>query len=388
MLHQHSAKRSGNLGLAQEAVLPQYIFKRGNSYAVRFTIPRELHDIYGKKEVIRSLGTSDLGAAVVKRDEVIEAIQRDLQEPKPKARETAATLTENPYMSDTTISATAHRWLVQSDGIKNATKARYRQHLRAFAEYAKDIEVAQIDRKLALAFIEYLKVTPSERTGEKLSVRSIGSYQVCLSAWWRVLDHWGLVDPDMRNPFSSLLRRVAGQKKKIDLREKNLRPVTREEAEALLAYIAGKDSLFYQREMFVTVRLLWATACRLNEICGRRLEDLDDRGDHIRITIPEGNNRGMTFTNIGGLMHFLFRDEKSRARYVFEAMMGLTWPITVGFLERLELYQRFEDGWTSGELGFLSGVPLADVDLYREAMAGKLAVSQGIPAVLTSDQPQ
>lgn len=90
-----------------------------------------------------------------------------------------------------------------------------------------------------------------------------------------------------------------------------------------------------------------------------------------KIIRDENNNRGMTFTNIGGLMHFLFRDEKSRARYVFEAMMGLTWPTTVGFLERRELYQRFEDGWTSGELGFLSGVPLSDVDLYRDALTQK-----------------
>ena len=102
----------------------------------------------------------------------------------------------------------------------------------------------------------------------------------------------------------------------------------------------------------------------------------------------EGYNRGMTFTNIGGQMLFLFRDEKYRARYVYEAMMGLTWPSTVGFLERLELYKRFEDGWTSGELGFLSGVPLADVDLYREALLGEPAVSKGTPAVASSGQPQ
>jgi integrase len=73
----------------------------------------------------------------------------------------------------------------------------------------------------------------------------------------------------MRNPFSSLLRRIAGQRKKVDLREKKLRPVAREEAEALLGHIAGNDRLRYQREMFVTVRLMWATACRLNEICVR-----------------------------------------------------------------------------------------------------------------------
>ncbi|PWE28100.1 hypothetical protein DDZ14_19195 [Maritimibacter sp. 55A14] len=129
--------------------------------------------------------------------------------------------------------------------------------------------------------MEYLKSTPSERTGERLSARSLQSYQSCLASYWRVLDHWGLVDPDVRNPFSSLLRRLAGQRKKADPRQKNLRPVTREEAEALLSYISGNDRLKYQREMYVTVRLLWVTACRLSEIAGLALDDIDDRGDHI-----------------------------------------------------------------------------------------------------------
>ncbi|WP_170330211.1 tyrosine-type recombinase/integrase [Ruegeria arenilitoris] len=96
-----------------------------------------------------------------------------------------------------------------------------------------------------------------------------------------------MVDPDVRNPFSSLLRRVAGQKKKTDPREKKLRPITREEAESLLTYIAANSALKYQLEMFVTVRLLWVTGCRLNEICGRYLSDIDDRGEYICINIPE-----------------------------------------------------------------------------------------------------
>ena len=39
--------------------------------------------------------------------------------------------------------------------------------------------------------------------------------------------------------------------------------------------------------MYVTVRLMWVTGCRLNEICSRYLNDIEDHGDHIRITIPE-----------------------------------------------------------------------------------------------------
>lgn len=259
--------------------LPPGLFRRGNTYSVRYNVPSELLAVAGRREIIRSLGTSDLKEALAKRREALDDIRDTLlgtKLPAPK---------EEPKVP--TVSKTAHRWLVQSDGIKPSTKQKYRMILGSFEKFTGDCEVTKINRKLALEYIDHIQSTPSERTGERLSARAVGSHQVCLASYWRVLDHWGLVDPDMRNPFSSLLRRMAGQRKKVDLREKKLRPVAREEAEALLGYIAGNDRLRYQREMFVTVRLMWATACRLNEICSRRLEDIDDRGDHFRITIPE-----------------------------------------------------------------------------------------------------
>lgn len=88
-----------------------------------------------------------------------------------------------------------------------------------------------------------------------------------------------------------------------------------------------------------------------------------------RIIIDETTNRGMIVTAIDGRMVYLYRDERSRARYVFECIMGLTWPCTKGFLEKRELYQRFDDGWAKGELGFLSGVLLSDVESYRDALS-------------------
>lgn len=259
--------------------LPPGLFRRGNTYSVRYNVPSELLPVAGKREIVRSLGTSDLREALAKRREALDDIRDTLlgtKLPAPK---------EEPKVP--TVAETAHRWLVQSDGIKPSTKQKYRMILGSFERFTGDCEVTKINRKIALEYIDHIQTTPSERTGERLSARAVGSHQVCLASYWRVLDHWGLVDPDMRNPFSSLLRRMAGQRKKVDLREKNLRPVTREEAEALLGYIVGNDRLRYQREMYVTVRLLWVTACRLNEICSRRLEDIDDRGDHIRITIPK-----------------------------------------------------------------------------------------------------
>jgi hypothetical protein len=227
--------------------LPPGLFRRGNTYSVRYNVPSELLPVAGKREIVRSLGTSDLREALAKRREALDDIRDTLlgtKLPAPK---------EEPKVP--TVAETAHRWLVQSDGIKPSTKQKYRMILGCFERFTGDCEVTKINRKIALEYIDHIKTTPSERTGERLSARAVGSHQVCLASYWRVLDHWGLVDPDMRNPFSSLLRRMAGQRKKVDLREKNLRPVTREEAEALLGYIAGNYRLRYRGMLFPRLKL-------------------------------------------------------------------------------------------------------------------------------------
>ncbi|MBL3571247.1 hypothetical protein BV509_18160 [Rhodovulum sulfidophilum] len=56
-------------------LLPKGIFKRGSNYAVRFTGPAELRQALGKREIIRFLGTSDLGAAPSRRRETLDEIK-------------------------------------------------------------------------------------------------------------------------------------------------------------------------------------------------------------------------------------------------------------------------------------------------------------------------
>ncbi|GGL55806.1 DUF6538 domain-containing protein [Wenxinia marina] len=267
---------------------PKGLFRRGKGYALRVVVPAEYQPILGKREIVRGLGTSDLGEALARRKEVLAELLPALSEGRlPEApKQTRGSPKSSPSQGPT-VRETAHRWMSEADGIKYSTKVRYRQHLTAFEDYSGNVAVAKIDRQLALGFLDHIRATPSERTGEPLAARSLQSYTSCLASYWRVLDHWGLVDPDMRNPFSALLRRVAGQKRKSDPRAKNLRPVTRQEAESLLRLIADAPSLKYRFEMLVTVRLLWVTGCRLNEICGRSLSDIKDYGDHIRLNIPE-----------------------------------------------------------------------------------------------------
>ncbi|MGR3343517.1 MAG: DUF6538 domain-containing protein, partial [Paracoccaceae bacterium] len=58
--------------------LPKHIFRRGNGYYVRFNVPVEARTVVGKKQIVRSLGTSDLGEALVKRDSVLNEIRASL----------------------------------------------------------------------------------------------------------------------------------------------------------------------------------------------------------------------------------------------------------------------------------------------------------------------
>ena len=60
--------------------LPIYLLKRGSNFAVRFSDPKEYQTVTGRKEVVRSLGTSDLYEALGKRDAVLKQIESELKD--------------------------------------------------------------------------------------------------------------------------------------------------------------------------------------------------------------------------------------------------------------------------------------------------------------------
>ncbi|SHE97293.1 hypothetical protein SAMN05444279_1132 [Ruegeria intermedia] len=149
-----------------DVTVPKGLFKRGKGYAVRVAIPTEYQAIIGKKEIVRGLGTQDLAEALVRRKQVMQEILSSIGEGETPEPVTPKTNKKPSPLEGATIRDTAHRWLAEADGIKNSTKARYRQHLEGFEAYAGNLEVTQINRGLALAFMDHLKRTPSERTGD------------------------------------------------------------------------------------------------------------------------------------------------------------------------------------------------------------------------------
>ncbi len=83
----------------------------------------------------------------------------------------------------------------------------------------------------------------------------------------------------------------------------------------------------------------------------------------------ESNKRsGMLFNAVDGKMRFFYRDEKSRARHMYQNIVGLCYPCSKSETEKRRLNQAFEDGWESGELEFLASVPKGDLGLYTGSL--------------------
>lgn len=81
------------------------------------------------------------------------------------------------------------------------------------------------------------------------------------------------------------------------------------------------------------------------------------------------DNSGMIYNpNYSLPSSFLFRDPKARAWYVFQAIVGLTYPCGFDQIKRNQLKQGFERGWADGSLSFLPEVLLEDIGVYRERL--------------------
>ncbi len=85
----------------------------------------------------------------------------------------------------------------------------------------------------------------------------------------------------------------------------------------------------------------------------------------------ENNRNGTLFNAIDGYMRFFYRDEKSRARHMYENVVGLVYPCSKTDAEKRRLVQAFEDGWESGELEFLASVPKEDLGLYGGTLSSE-----------------
>lgn len=102
-----------------------------------------------------------------------------------------------------------------------------------------------------------------------------------------------------------------------------------------MARIAGNDRLKYQLEMYVIVRLLWVTACRIKEICSQSLGD-------GRVGLHECFRHIMHLHFIGKVLSCSFgkgfqqlHDELHRRHYLLDIVAVL-----IGIIDCVEVVDR------------------------------------------------
>ena len=274
------------------------LFKRGKNYSVRYCVPKELWDTVGKREIIRGLSTPSLSEAERRRPRAIFDIEQSVYEkqrvPVHKPHTRTLPIQEETTESGVPVSQAAFEWLRMCDGIAASTKIGYGRVLRAFEQFTKDMDVRLVNRQVALGFFEYLKTTGSMRTGKLRSPKTIKTNMITLSSFWKVCRYLGYVDQDMANPFNGVTSQMPGTKR-VKQTTKELRPVTRQEAERLLTIVENGDRYKYGYEITCILKLLWVTGCRLNEICSLERSQIEDHGDCISFrltnTKTEAGNR-------------------------------------------------------------------------------------------------
>ena len=101
-------------------------------------------------------------------------------------------------------------------------------------------------------------------------------------------------------------------------------------------------------------------------ILGEELyEDVEEEMFRRKREQTASDNLGMIFNpNYSLPSSFLFRDPKARAWYMYQDIVGLTYPCDFDQIKRNQLKQAFERGWADGSLSFLSEVPLGDIKTY------------------------
>lgn len=291
----------------------RYLMRKsdGGVWYATIDVPRSTRTAVGKKRIVRSLKTSDLGEAQRRRWAVVAEMKQEIQDiikgtgPMPTADLTVAAmnarreLIETPSSSDQTMEAIS----AVTDAVEQAHGHEVAQEFYKLATGQADAIDANIDNYLLGANIAQrtaadLKTAIGELTQwaksnrkptivqafmsrnaaefrdgfllpVKKNVRTINKKISLLSSYWKWMMKNGVLDPDRPNPWTgkSLPKPKAWQKAGTD--STDMRPFTDEEVKTLLE--GGADA-----DMRDLMQIAALSGLRLEEIGQLRVKDCED----------------------------------------------------------------------------------------------------------------
>ncbi|WP_417820753.1 tyrosine-type recombinase/integrase [Terasakiella sp.] len=304
--------------------------RTGGGWAVVYYVPDEFRELIGKREIVRGLGTKDIHEANRRKHKVLIQIQKevfDRIDPLKEAANLAVTInpdddpeevyliskaeeierqkgytTAKQYYDIATrkvvpVSMALDQWLQASDGIQQSTLNRYKIAVKEFIDWGGDVPIADLTRRRAGDYFEYLKQTLSPKTKRPYAPKTYNAKLKALSSLWRWCGMRGYFEDHNHNPWRGIASSAPGERKKPKT-VKTLRPIYREEAQTWLRAI--NDGTFkHKSAMNDLIILAWHTGVRANDLCelttDRVVFDKDDQeSEVVWITIISGKSEANT----------------------------------------------------------------------------------------------
>ena len=236
---------------------PTYTTLRGNTYYLNVRVPKDQQQLYGR--VIRSRLSDDRNAAAQLADHVVSVL-----------RETWRTGSSSKLDVETLVSSAKPKTFLMSDLVEEYVTVRQIDPSPVFVatrllyEVVGDRDVRHYSREDARTFLHHLKAS-----GNKTS--TMRKRLVCIGA---VLNYaYQELEVERRNPFSKMI--IVGEGKDAVKRG------TFTDEQLVDGY---KQALSSSCNVQLLFPILGETGCRLAEIVGLRVEDVDLENSvlHIR----------------------------------------------------------------------------------------------------------
>ena len=291
--------------------MPPFIQKRRNLYYARLRVPEDLRGHFKKLEFFKTLGTSDKEEAEAKALIVVSGWKRQIAAARGSLGElekmaAEIRLAHDPKRDDPDVDMTDKDWFIESvaEGIEDEDQeARFRAIAQGIKtpfvtfldKFLEEWDVDQKTKSMAASFIrklgdhfpsiesikrpDVLRVVKSDRSSNGTKTKNFAFAR----RYWKYLEDEGIVDQEIRNPFSEL--KLKTKKKKSDEIEREA--FEKEDVERIYCEALNAGDL----PLCDLIFLVAYTGARIEELCGLKVTDLKKKSGVEILMIKDAKTR-------------------------------------------------------------------------------------------------
>ena len=288
--------------------MPPFIQKRFNLYYARLRIPVGLREHFKKREFFQSLGTTSITEAESKALIVVAGWKRQIAAARGSVGAIEKMAVEMRISHDPEDKPNPNTGMTGKDYVidsisdsfddedkeirfRNIAMGRKTPFVTFLDRFLEDWDVAEKTKDMASSFIrslnnqfhsietirrpEVMQLVKADKRAVKTKAKNYGFAR----QYWSYLEDIGVVDGEVRNPFSELNFKAARKQKNTTVRQ----AFSQEEIESLHQAAVEKGD----EQLADLIALGAYTGARIEELCAIKLEDITTQSGVQIITITD-----------------------------------------------------------------------------------------------------